>query len=85
MVWRRVNPRFPEMARRFNRKEARVQIRVLIDENGNVAKAELKSKKQGYGFDEEALNSAKKATYKPATKNGVPVKVWQNLSVVFRG
>jgi TonB family protein len=84
VVMRRVPARFPEMAKRFNRKEARVQIRVLIDENGNVVKAELTGKKQGYGFDEEAMSSAKKSTYKPATKAGVPVKVWQTLSVVFR-
>jgi len=84
VVVRRVQARFPEMAKRFNRKEARVQIRVLIDENGNVAKTELIGKKQGYGFDEEALSSAKKTSYKPATKEGVPVKVWQTLSVVFR-
>lgn len=84
VVVRRVQARFPEMAKRFNRTEAKVQIQVLIDENGHVVKAELKGKKQGFGFDEEALSSAKKSTYKPATKDGVPVKVWQTLSVVFR-
>ena len=83
-VIRRPKPRFPPMAKRFQRKSAKVLIKVLIDENGDVAKAELDGEKQGYGFDEEALNSAKKATYRPATVNGVPVKIWQTLSIEFR-
>ena len=83
-VVRRPQPRFPQMAKRFNRREAKVELRVLVDETGKVLKAELQGKKQGYGFDEEALSAAKKSTYRPATKDGVPVKVWHNLSVEFR-
>lgn len=81
---RRVLARFPEMAKRFNRTEAKVQIRVLIDEHGDVVKAELRGARQGYGFDEEALSAMRKSTYRPATKNGVPVKVWKTLTVEFR-
>ena len=81
---RRAQPRFPEMARRLNKAGATVLVRVLIDENGEVVKAELAGEKQGFGFDAEALQAAKKSTYAPATKNGVPVKMWHTLSVVFR-
>jgi TonB family protein len=83
-VERRPQPRYPTMASRFNRKDAKVEIRVLIDENGKVLKAELDGEKQGYGFDEEALSVARKSIYSPATKEGIPVKVWMNLSVEFR-
>jgi TonB family protein len=83
-VVRPLQPLFPPMAKHFHRKEATVRIRLLIDEHGKVLKAELIGRKQGYGFDEEALRSAKKSTYKPATKGGVPVKVWKTLTVEFR-
>ena len=83
-VERRPQPRYPTMARRFNRKDAKVELRVLVDENGKVLKAELDGEKQGYGFDEEALSVAKKSVYSPAVKEGVPVKVWVHLSVEFR-
>ncbi len=81
---RQPTPRFPEQARRLNRRQAKVQIRVLIDETGKVVKAELIGEKQGYGFDNEALNTARRRVYSPATKDGVPVKIWHTLEVVFR-
>jgi TonB family protein len=81
---RRPAPRFPEQARRLNRREAKVIVRALIDENGRVIKAEVVGERAGYGFDAEALNTAKRSIYSPASKNGVPVKIWHNLSVEFR-
>lgn len=84
-VVRPLQPLFPQMARRLHRKQATVRLRVLIDEYGKVLTAELVGEKQGYGFDEEALRSAGKSTYMPATKGGVPVKVWKSLAVEFRG
>lgn len=81
---RRPTPRFPEMARRLNKKEARVLVRVLIDETGKVVKAEVAGKKQGFGFDDEALSAARKSVYKPATKNGVPVKFWHTIVMQFK-
>ena len=81
---RRPTPRFPIMAKRLNKKTAKVLIKVLIDENGKVLKAELAGKEQGYGFDDEALSAARKSVYEPAKKNGVPVKFWHSLAVEFR-
>ena len=81
---RRPSPRFPVMAKRLNKKEAKVLIKVLIDENGRVIKAELAGKSQGYGFDDEALASARKSIYEPARKGNVPVKFWHTLAVEFR-
>ena len=59
-------------------------VRVLVDENGKVIKTELAGREQKFGFDTEAKNAAKKSTWKPATKDGVPVKVWHTLSIVFK-
>jgi len=55
-----------------------------LDENGKVTKAEIVGEKQGWGFDAEALNAARRSVYKPATMNGIPVKVWHTLAVEFR-
>jgi protein TonB len=81
---RRPTPRFPIMAKRLSRKEAKVVLRVLIDENGKVIKAEVAGEEQGFGFDDEAMSAARKSTYEPATKDGVPVKFWHTLAVEFR-
>lgn len=80
---RKITPRFPEMAKRFNKTRATVQVKLLIDENGKVLKAELASEPQKFGFDSEALKAAKRSQWKPATKNGVPVKMWKTLTVEF--
>ncbi len=81
---RRPNPRFPSMARRLNRSGATVLVRVLVDENGKVVKTELAGKEQGFGFDTEAINAARRSSYKPATKDGVPVKIWHTLTIQFK-
>ncbi len=82
-VLRRASPRFPEVARRMGKPGGTVKVRVLIDENGKVLRTELLNK-LGFGFDGEALNAAKRATWAPATKYGVPVKMWKELSVTFQ-
>ena len=77
-------PRYPEMARRFNKSNATVAVRVLVDENGKVIKTELAGKPQKFGFDTEAMSAARKSQWKAGTKDGVPVKVWHTLSIEFR-
>jgi serine/threonine-protein kinase len=74
--------RYPPMARKMNR-QAEVDVRVLVDENGNVQEAELIGKKVGLGFDEAALDAARSAEYKPAVKGGVRVKMYVNLKIRF--
>ena len=82
-VLSQANPRFPEVARRLGKDGGIVTVRVLVDENGKVLKTEL-VKKLGFGFDAEAMNAAKRATWAPATKYGVPVKMWKELNVKFQ-
>ena len=78
-------PRFPPMAKRLNRTDVTVPVRVLVDENGKVIEAKPESsKKFGFGFDAEALSVARGAEYEPATAEGVPVKMWMTLRVRFR-
>jgi TonB family protein len=74
--------RYPAMAKKLA-KEADVEVRVLVDENGNVRDATLMGKKAGFGFDQAALDAARSAKYKPALKDGVRVKMYVNLTIKF--
>ena len=74
--------RYPAMAKKLA-KEAEVEVRVLVDEHGNVRDATLSGKKAGFGFDQAALDAARSAKYKPALKDGVRVKMYVNLTIRF--
>jgi protein TonB len=76
-------PAYPSMARRLKR-HAVVKLRVLVDEEGRVAKAEIvEGEGSLLGFDEAALDAAMRSTFKPATKHGVPVKMWLDMPITF--
>jgi TonB family protein len=81
-LMRQPDVRYPPMARKLN-KRADVDVRVLVDENGNVRTADLMGKKVGFGLDEAALDAARSAKYRPATKDGVRVKMYVNLRIRF--
>jgi len=74
--------RYPPMARRLG-KEAVVEVRLLVDETGKVARAETVGTPFGFGFEEAALDAARKARYRPATKEGVRVKMWTSVKLRF--
>ena len=38
----------------------------------------------GMGFDEVSLAAARKGSFQPATKDGVPVKMWHTVYLSFR-
>ena len=80
----RLDPRYPPAAQRMNRA-AQVDIKVLVDEKGRVLDAQRIGAKAGFGFDESALDAARRATFQPATKEGVRVKMWTTLRVNFKG
>jgi TonB family protein len=72
------------MARRLS-KEAQVEVRVLVDETGAVIRTQLVgNKKVGFGFDEAAVEAASRAKYRPATKDGVRVKMWTTVRLIFQ-
>ena len=79
----RLDPRYPAAAQRLN-KAAQIDLKVLVDENGRVTDAQRSGPKAGFGFDEAALEAARRATFSPATKDGVRVKMWATIRVAFQ-
>jgi periplasmic protein TonB len=74
--------RYPPIAQRM-RKEAIVNVSVLVDENGKVVDVKETSSKAGFGLDEAAADYARECTWRPATKEGVRVRMWYDLKVAF--
>jgi protein TonB len=75
---------YPPMARTL-KVEGVVVVSVLVDENGRVADARVaESSRQKAGLDEAAVEAAKRAQYRPATKDGVRVKMWTRLRIPFK-
>jgi len=80
----RLDPRYPAAAQRMN-KSAQVDIKVLVDEKGRVLDAQRSGQQAGFGFDEAALDAARRAVFQPAsTKDGVRVKMWTVIRVSFQ-
>ena len=74
--------RYPNAARRL-RRNAKVRLRVLVDETGRAIDAELAGKPAGLGFDQAAIDAAKKTKWTIPKIGDVPVKVWVPLSIDF--
>jgi TonB family protein len=80
----RLDPRYPAAAQRLN-KAAQVDIKVLVDENGRVLEAQRSGPKAGLGFDESALEAARRANFTAGTtREGVRVKMWTTIRVSFQ-
>jgi TonB family protein len=74
---------YPPMARRQG-VEGVVELNVLVDEKGAVSDAQVVTGAEGRaGLNEAAVDYARRQRYRPATKEGVPVKVWMPLRVKF--
>jgi protein TonB len=79
-----LKPGYPPIAQRM-RVEGVVTVEVLVDEHGTVRDSRLvKRVAQDVGLNEAALAAAQKARFKPATKEGVPVKMWYTLTFPFQ-
>ncbi len=78
---RRVIPEYPWMARRTGR-EGRVLLKLTIDETGRLLDVVV-VEKAGYGFDREAVRAVRRSTFRPAVRNGIPVKSEALLYVRF--
>ena len=75
---------YPPIALR-QRVEGAVELNVLVDERGNVVDAKIVSGAAGKaGLNEAAIENVKKRKYRPASKEGVPVKVWVPVRVQFK-
>ncbi len=74
---------YPPIALR-QRVEGTVELNVFVDERGNVSDAQVVQGAGGKaGLNEAAVENVKRRHYRPATKEGVPVKVWMSVRVRF--
>lgn len=74
---------YPEAARGSGRR-ASVSVEVLVDENGQVLGTRLRDgDKSGLGFNEIALDTARKTRFQPATRDEIPGKMWTELNFDF--
>ncbi len=75
---------YPPIALR-QRVDGAIELNVLVDEKGNVADVKVLQDAGGKsGLTEAAIENVKRRKYRPATKDGVPVKVWLPVRVVFK-
>ncbi len=77
---RRVEPTYPELAKRA-RVQGQVVLVVTVDEEGNVA--DIKVTKGHPLLDEAALNAVRQWKYSPTLLNGEPVPVIATVTVIF--
>jgi len=61
----------------------RAELRVAIGADGKPGEIAV-ARPIGFGLDENAVDSIRKATFEPAIKNGNPVPVMLDLVVEFR-
>jgi serine/threonine-protein kinase len=79
----RLEPRYPALAR-GRRVQATVTAEILVDENGAVLETRLRVDGPDVGFSDAVRDALRGARFRPATKDGVPVKMWKILSFPFR-
>jgi len=73
---------YPPMALRMG-MESDVMLRIEVDPQGNVTKAEV-IKSGGAGFDEEAVKAVKQSRFEPAQRDGQNVAAEFNYVYRFR-
>lgn len=76
-------PTYSMQARQM-RLQGTVVMKVLVNERGTVDDVVLVSGVPGADLNDSAIRAAKAWTYRPATKSGVPVKVWKIEQVAFK-
>jgi protein TonB len=77
-------PRYPPLALE-RRLSGTVWLRALVDETGRVADVSLvRVSAQGLDFEGAATRYVRTRVYRPATKQGVPVRVWLPIQVEFQ-
>lgn len=77
------NLHYPEIAQRAG-IEGKVIVHVLIDENGKAVDTKVLRSLGENGCDEAAIAAVKKTKWRPALRDGNPVKVWVSLPIIFK-
>ncbi len=77
----RLSVNYP-LAARQERVSGRVVVLALVDENGRVQSARVQTGVASKtGVNEAIVDAVKKARFRPATKDGVPVKMYKAIPV----
>jgi len=76
-------PVYDALARRMNQQGV-VIVEVLVDETGGVTETRLIQEIPNSRLNEATLRAARRWSYRPAMKDGVPVMVWKSERIVFR-
>ncbi|MBV8202022.1 MAG: TonB family protein, partial [Acidobacteria bacterium] len=77
-------PEYPPLARKLG-VEGVVVLSVLVDEQGRVEDVQVLERiSQDVGINEAAVQVARGARFKSATRNGAPVKMWTRLRIPFK-
>jgi TonB family protein len=76
-------PEFSKEARR-DRISGIVMVHTEVDESGRPTKVRV-TQGLGHGLDEKAVENVKQYRFKPAIRDGKPVKFEMNIAVNFQG
>ena len=82
MVIRQVDPEFSEEARKA-KFSGNVEVYLWVDELGNPSHVHV-VRGVGMGLDEKAVEAVRQYKFKPAMRNGKPVKVDLYIDVTFQ-
>ena len=83
LILKSVEPSYPPIAQQ-KQIEGRVSATLLIAESGEVLQVQIvQSEPPNMGFDKAAEKALKKWLFKPAEKDGVPVRVRKPVSINF--
>ncbi len=75
---------YPPLAKE-RKIEGVVEVSALVDETGRVAEANIvRASPKRMGFEDAALAHVRSRRYRPATRDGVPVRVWVSIIVEFK-
>jgi len=75
-------PPYPRRAKE-DLVEARLELRILVDERGKVEKIEVLGAPPGYGFETAVENACHSWRFQPAVLGGVPVPQWVRMPLDF--
>ncbi len=78
-----VQPVYPEEAQRAG-LEGLVVLEAIVDEHGRVGHDIKVLRRLGHGCDEAAVVAVRQWRFRPATRNGKPIKVRRIFPILFR-